>query len=93
MGRRKFGMAGRFFVEFRKARRTRTDIVFEASVKILSVISTIYLAKYICGVPRANIGGRYGNGSVFKYHKAFSIYLKIPENSGNFGGKCLSVKN
>ena len=23
----------------------------------------------------------------------FSIYQKIPENSGNFSGKCLSVKN
>ena len=23
----------------------------------------------------------------------FSIYQKIPENSGNFGGKCLSVKD
>ena len=25
--------------------------------------------------------------------RAFSIYLKIPENFGNFSGKCLSVKN
>ena len=25
--------------------------------------------------------------------RAFSIYHKIPENSGNFGGKCLSVKD
>ena len=38
-------MAGRFFVEFRRARRTCTDIAFEASIKILSVISTIYLYK------------------------------------------------
>ena len=30
---------------------------------------------------------------ITKKSRTFSIYQKIPENSGNFGGKCLSVKN
>ena len=30
---------------------------------------------------------------ITKKSRTFSICQKIPENSGNFGGKCLSVKN